>query len=118
VLEALVALVLAVCALAAIGKLMATSTRGVNALVDHVALVETTRAIASTLAQRNQPAGDSSGERSGYHWRVDTLPFAAPGIDPKLSSPWLPQTVVVTVHSPQGRIFQLATVQLKRRPDE
>lgn len=118
VIEALVALAVVVSVLAAIGRLMATSVRGVHAFADHVALIETVRALASVLPHRDQATGSLSGERGGYHWRIDRGPLAVPGIDPNLSSPWIPQTVVVTARSPQGRIFQIATVQLKPRPGE
>jgi len=118
ILEALVALVLVVSLLAAVGKLVATSSRGVHALADHVALVATVRAITSVPALRSDPPASSSGERAGYRWRVDVMPFAAPGFDPALPSPWMPQIAVVTARSPRGRVFQIATVQLKLRPKE
>ena len=116
VLEAVVALAVVVIALAAIGKLMAASTAAVHALADHVALAETARAIESMLPARDAIAGNSSGARAGYRWRIDTMPFAVPGFDPGLPSPWVPETVSITARSPQGRVFQIMTVQLKRRP--
>jgi len=71
------------------------------------------------LPQREQLAsGELSGERAGHFWRVGVLPFAAGGIDPDLPSPWMPQTVVVTVRSPTGANFQVATVRLQPRAKE
>lgn len=118
ILEALVALMLVVSLLAAVGKLVATSSRGAHALADHVALVETARAIEAMPAQRDRVLAGSSGERAGYPWRVDVIPFVAPGLGPDLPSPWVPRMAVITVRSPQGRVFQIATVQLRLRPNK
>ncbi len=119
IIEALVALAIVSGALAAIGGLIAVSARGTRALEQHVALVETARAVESGLPKRDQIAlGDFSGVLAGHPWRVDVLPFSMGGIDPDLPSPWVPQTVVVTVRSPTGAAFQLATVRLRRRAKE
>ncbi|HEY6025238.1 MAG TPA: prepilin-type N-terminal cleavage/methylation domain-containing protein [Pseudolabrys sp.] len=119
IIEALVALAIVAAALAAIGSLIAGSGRGTRALEQHVALVETARAVASVLPARDQLAGgDFSGSLAGHSWRVDVLQFAVDGVDPALPSPWMPQTVVTTVRSPTGAIFQIATVRLHRRPKE
>jgi general secretion pathway protein I len=118
IIEALVALAIVAATLAAIGRLIATSARGSSILVRHVELIETARAIESTLPTREELAGSSTGERAGYHWRVDVVPFAVPGIDPGLPSPWAPQTVVVTLRSPAGPAFQLTTVRLRRKTKE
>jgi general secretion pathway protein I len=119
IIEALVALAIVSAALAAIGGLIATSARGTRALEQHVALVETARAIESALPKRDQMTpGDFSGVLAGHPWRVDVLPFSAGGINPELPSPWVPQTVLVTVRSPAGAAFQLTTVRLHRRAKE
>jgi general secretion pathway protein I len=119
IIEALVALAIVSAALAAIGGLIAVSTRGTRALEQHVALIETARAVESALPQRGQLAlGDFSGILAGHPWRVDILPFSAGGIDPDLPSPWVPQTVLLTVRSPTGAVFQLASVRLHRRAKE
>lgn len=119
IIEALVALAIVSAALAAIGGLIATSSRGTRALEQHVALVQTARAVKSELPKRDQLAlGNFSGVLAGHPWRVDVLPFSARGIDAELPSPWVPQTVVVTVRSPAGTAFQLATVRLGRRAKE
>ena len=119
IIEALVALAIVAASLAAIGGLIAASARGTRAVEQHVALIETARAIESALPRRNQlGVGDFSGVLAGHTWRVDVLPFSAGGIDPELPSPWAPQSVVVTVRSPTGASFQLATVRLRRRAKE
>ncbi len=114
IIEVLVALAIVAASLAAIGALMASTSRGANRLDRHVALSETARAVAATLPPREQLAGNLSGELSGYPWRVDVLPFAADHADTETSSPWLPQTVVISVRSSDGTIFQMSTVRLRR----
>ena len=120
IIEALVALAIVAASLAAIGGLIAASARGTHAVEQHVALIETARAVESSLPRRDQlAAGDFSGVLAGHPWRVEVVPFGAGGIDPELPSPWVPQTVVVTVRSATGGAkFQLATVRLRRRAKE
>jgi general secretion pathway protein I len=118
IIEALVALAIVAAALAAIGRLIATSARGAGVLARHVELVETARAIESVLPAREELVGSSTGEHAGYRWRLDVVPFAAPGIDPDLASPWTPQTVIITLHSPGGPAFQLTTVRLRLKAKE
>ena len=118
IIEALVALALVTASLAAIGTLIATSARGASVLARHVELVETVRAVESALPKRDQLVGNFSGELAGHSWRIDVLPFAVSGIDPELPSPWVPQTVVVTVRSRTGAALQVATVRLHRRSRE
>jgi general secretion pathway protein I len=102
IIETLVALAVVTAVLAGIGTLIATSARGTSALERHVELTETARAIASALPGSGKLVGDISGELAGHRWRVDVLPFAADDVNPELSSPWVPQTVVITVRSPTG----------------
>jgi len=118
IIEALVALAIVAAALAAIGRLIATSARGASVLERHVELIETARAIESALPAREELAGSSAGEHAGYRWRLDVVPFGAPEIDPDLPSPWTPQTVVITLHAPGGTAFQLTTVRLRRKAKE
>ena len=118
IIEALVALAIVAVALAAIGKLIATSARGASVLARHFELIETARSIESTLPAREYLAGSSTGEHAGYHWRLDVVPFAMAGIDPGLPSPWVPQTMVITLRSPSGPAFQLTTVRLRRKAKE
>jgi general secretion pathway protein I len=116
IIEALVALAVVAASLAAIGSLIATSIRGTRSVEQHVALVETARAVEAGLPSRDELApGNLSGELAGHRWRVDVSPFAAGGIDSGLPASWVPQTVVITVRSPSGAVLQLNTVRLRRR---
>ena len=114
--EVLVALSVVAISLAAIGSLIAVTSRGALAVGLHLTLVETARAIVTGLPDRDQLVpGNFSGETGGHRWRVDVMPFYADFIDPQQATAWIPQTVVVRVESPAGKILQLNTVRLRRR---
>jgi general secretion pathway protein I len=114
--EVLVALSVVSISLAAIGSLIAVTTRGARAVGLHLTLVETARAIITGLPDRDQLApGNFSGESAGHRWRVDVLPFHADFVDPAQTS-WMPQTVVVRVQSPAGKVLQVNTVRVRRKP--
>lgn len=114
--EVLVALSVVAISLAAIGSLMAVTTRGARAVGLHLTLVETARAIITGLPDREQiEPGNFSGESAGHRWRVDVLPFYADFIDPRDANIWTPQTVVVRVQSPAGKVLQANTVRLRRK---
>jgi general secretion pathway protein I len=116
--EVLVALAVVSVSLAAIGSLIAVTTRGVRSIGLHLTLVETARAIVTGLPGRDQLApGNFSGEAAGHRWRVDVLPFYANFVDPQATT-WTPETVVVRVQSPSGPILQVNTVKLRRRSAE
>jgi general secretion pathway protein I len=116
--EVVVALALVAVALTAIGSLIATTIRGTRSIDQHLSLAETARAIEAALPARDElKPGTSTGEMAGYRWRLDVLPFAASFVDPRLPSPWMPQTVVITVQAPGGPVLQINTVRLQRRPE-
>jgi general secretion pathway protein I len=117
--EVVVALALVAVALTAIGSLVATTIRGTRSLDQHLSLAETARAIETALPSRDMlPAGSLTGEMAGHRWRIDVLPFRASFVDPRLPSPWVPQTVVITVRAPDGPVLQINTVRLQRRPEQ
>ncbi|MEJ0078889.1 MAG: type II secretion system protein [Alphaproteobacteria bacterium] len=114
--EVLVALSVVAISLAAIGSLIAVTTRGARAVGLHLTLVETARSIITGLPDRDQlEVGNLSGESAGHRWRVDVLPFYADFVDPRDPTVWMPQTVVVRVQSPAGKVLQLNTVRLRRK---
>ncbi len=114
--EVLVALSILAVSLAAIGSLIAVTVRGARSMPARLALVETARAIMTGLPDRDAlEIGNFSGELAGHRWRVDVLPFFSNFSDPQKPSVWMPQTVVVRVESPSGRIVQLNTVRIRRR---
>lgn len=112
--EVLVALTVVAVSLSAIGSLIAVTVRGARSVGAHLALIETARGIVTGLPDRNDLApGSLSGEAAGYRWRVDVLPFHADFVEP--DAPWVPQTIVVRVQSPTGKVLQLNTVRLRRK---
>ena len=114
--EVLVALSVVAISLAAIGSLIAVTTRGARAVGLHLTLVETARSIFTGLPDRDQLApGNMSGESASHRWRVDVLPFYADFVDPRDPTVWTPQTVVVRVESPSGKVLQVNTVRLRRK---
>jgi general secretion pathway protein I len=114
--EVLVALAVVAVSLAAIGALMAATVRGSRSIDQHLALVETARAVEAGLPDRGDLAvGSLSGDMGGYRWRVDVAPCIAGFVDARLPSPWVPQTVVITVQSPAGPVLRVDTVRLRRR---
>jgi len=117
--EVLVALSVVAISLAAIGSLMAVTTRGARAVGLHLTLIETARAIITGLPDREQiEPGNFSGESAGHRWRVDVLPFYADFIDQRATTAWSPQTVVVRVQSPGGKVLQVNTVRLRRKAEQ
>ena len=114
--EVLVALAVVAVSLAAIGSVIAVTTRGARGVGLHLTLVETARMIITGLPDRDQLVpGNFAGESAGHRWRVDVLPFYADFVDPEQSN-WLPQTVAVRVQSPGGKVLQVNTVRLRRKP--
>jgi general secretion pathway protein I len=114
--EVLVALAIVAISLSSIGALIATTIRGTRSLEEHWMRLEIARAIATALPERDQLVpGNLSGEIAGHRWRVDVSPFIADSPARPSSTPWVPQTVVVTVQSLAGTSMQVSTVRLHRR---
>ncbi len=116
--EVLVALSVVAVSLAAIGSLIAVTTRAARSVGGHLDLIETTRTIFTGLPDRGQLVpGNLAGEIGGHRWRVDVLPFYADFVDPQAGN-WIPQTIVLRVQSPAGPILQINTVRLRPRPTQ
>jgi general secretion pathway protein I len=117
--EVLVALSVVAVTLSAIGSLVAVTVRGARSIPDRLGLVETARAVITGLPDRDALApGSMTGELASHRWRVDVLPFFADFIDPQQPVQWVPQTVVVRVQSPSGRVIQINTVRVRRKATE
>ena len=115
--EMLIALALIASSLTAIGALVATTMRGTTTIEQHVALIETARNIAATIGPHAQvPLGVTSGQTSGYRWRIDASPWMGPGVAIAADSPWIPQAIRIRVQSPSGAVFSVDTIRLRRRP--
>jgi general secretion pathway protein I len=121
ILEVLIALAIVAVSIVAIGSVMSTNSRGVTALENHVALVETAQTVLATaIPQRKQLApGRLAGQIRDYRWQVDISPVGgdwAPPDDSKVA--WTPELVRVHVRSPSGAQVDLSTVRLMPRPPQ
>jgi general secretion pathway protein I len=116
--EVLVALVIVSVSLAALGSLMASNRRVAASLETHLSLVETARGIETALPDRSALVGNMAGESGDYRWGVFVRPFVSNLVDPNIPTPWIPQTVVIRVQSPQGVSLQVNTVRLQARPSQ
>jgi general secretion pathway protein I len=116
--EVLVALVIVSVSLAALGSLMASNRRVAASLETHLSLVETARGIETALPDRSALVGNMAGESGDYRWGVFVRPFVSNLVDPNIPTPWIPQTVVIRVQSPQGVSLQVNTVRLQPRPTQ
>jgi len=111
----LIALAIVAITLTAIGHLMAATVRGTRSIDEHLSLVETARAIEAGLPDRGDLApGSFSGNTAGHRWRVDVSPFIANFVDARLPTPWVPQSVVITVQSPGGPTLRIDTIRLRQ----
>ena len=112
----LVALAVVAISLSSIGLLIASTVRGTRSLERQLTQLETTRAIATALPDRDQLAiGNLSGALAGYRWRIDVSPFTAPDIDTQQAARWVPQSVVISSRAPDGAMMQIHTLRLHRR---
>jgi general secretion pathway protein I len=114
--EVVVALGVVAIVLTAIGTVTTVSSRGTRSLEQHLALMETTRIVASTLPRNSQSNLDGlTGEILGHRWRISLVPFVGSGIYHAPDSQWVPQTVVVRVRGPSGAVTGFETVRLQRK---
>jgi hypothetical protein len=110
----LVALAIVSFTLSSIGALIASTARGNRSIEAHLSTLETARAIMATIPDRAQLAvGDKNGEMADYHWRVEVSPFNLQKTDTRVPTPWIPQSIVVSVRSPTGVMMRVSTVRLQ-----
>lgn len=99
---------------------MSTNTRGVRALENHVALVDTAQTVLATaIPQRKDLApGSISGQLRDYRWQVDIGPVGGGWIVDSSDVAWIPELVRVHVRSPSGATIDVETVRLMHRPKQ
>jgi general secretion pathway protein I len=118
IIEVLIALAVVGISLAAIGSVVAATTRGTGVLEERVALMETVRALAANLPPATgQPIVPGTGETQSYRWSVNLQPWSG-GVSGDPKSPWFPQLVTMRVRSPSGALIALQTVRLQKKPSE
>lgn len=117
--EVLVALAILGVALMSIGSLVAVNAHGTRALEQHLNLVSIARAIEAGLPDAStSESGPLTGSIEGHRWRVDFHPFTGGLIPKRPSSPWVPETVAITVTAPTGATFRLDTIRLRRGSEQ
>jgi general secretion pathway protein I len=114
--EVLIALAVVAIAIVAIGCVMSSNARGVRALENHVALVQTAQTVLATaIPPRNDLApGSLAGQTLDYRWQVDISPVGGGWVVDNADVPWIPELVKIRVRSPSGAAFDLETVRLMR----
>ncbi len=116
ILEVLIALAIVAASIVAIGAVMATNTRGVRKLEEHVASMATAQAVLVTAMppRKDLAEGRLSGELRNYRWQVDIGPVGGDFFADN-EVPWNPELVKVRVRSPSGATVELSTVRLMRK---
>lgn len=121
ILEVLVALAIVAVSIVAIGSVMSTNSRGVTALENHIALVETAQTVLTTEipARKELASGSRAGQLRNYRWQVDVSPVGGDWEPPNDSKVvWTPELVKIHVRSPTGAQVDLSTIRLMPRPQQ
>ena len=116
ILEVLIALAVAAIAIVAIGYVMSTNVRGVRALEDHVALMQTAQTVLTTAIppRKEMAPGRLAGQIRDYGWQVDIGPVGGGWVIDNADVAWIPELVKIRVRSPSGAAIDLETVRLMR----
>ena len=114
ILEVLIALAVVAIAIVAIGYVMSTNARGVRALENHVALVQTAQTVLATAIppRKDLVPGSLAGQIRDYRWQVDVGPVGGGWIVDNADVTWVPELVKIRVRSPSGAVIDLETVRL------
>jgi general secretion pathway protein I len=113
--EALAALAVASTGIAAIGSLSFSGLRSGMAVEHHIAMRGAAQKIVTGLPDREDVAdGHLTGIMSDYQWRIDAGPFGA--LSPRASETvWRPQRIALHVRGPDGAVFEIDTIRLRKR---
>jgi general secretion pathway protein I len=112
--EALVALAIVAVALASIGGLVATVSKGTRSVGQRVTLAATAESLLTELPIRNSLVpGHQSGQKDGNRWSVDITPIAKGS-----TGKWMPLMVVLDLRAPTGLAMKLTTVRLVPVPQQ
>jgi general secretion pathway protein I len=118
ILEVLIALAIVAVTVLAIGSVMSTNARGVQALENHVALVETAQTVLTNAIppRKDLAPGTLTGQIRNYRWRVDIGPVGGGWTVESSEVGWIPELVKIRVSAPSGAAVDLETVRLMKRP--
>jgi general secretion pathway protein I len=118
IIEVLIALVIVAVSIVAIGSVMSTNARGVQALESHVALLQSAQTVFVTaIPPRKELApGTLSGQLRDFRWQVDIGPVGGDWVVEGADVAWIPELVKIRVRSPSGATVDLETIRLMHRP--
>ena len=118
IIEVLIALAIVAISIVAIGSVMSSNARGVQALERHVALIQSAQTVLATaIPPRKELApGTLSGELRDFRWQVDIGPVGGGWMVEGADVAWVPELVKIRVRSPSGAAIDLETVRLMKRP--
>ena len=112
--EALVALAIVAIALASVGGLVATVSKGTRSVGQRVTLVAAAESLLTELPARNALVpGRQSGQKDGNRWSVDITPIAN-----RPTGKWMPLLVVLDLRAPTGLAMKFTTVRLVPVPQQ
>jgi general secretion pathway protein I len=114
IIEVLIALAVVTVSIVAIGSVMSTNLRGVRSLEQHVALMQTARAVmAADVPPRAEiGVGTWSGKTNDHQWRIAVGPMGNEWGAAGEKTAWIPALVRIQVRSPTGAVMDLSTVRL------
>ena len=114
--EALIALAVVTIAIVAIGSVMSTNARGVRALEDHVALIQTAETVFTIgiPPRKDLAPGSLAGQIRDFRWQVNIGPVGGGWVVDSADAAWIPELVKIRVRSPAGAMIDLETVRLMR----
>jgi general secretion pathway protein I len=118
IIEVLIALAIVAVSIVAIGSVMSTNARGVRALENHVALMQSAQTVFVTaIPPRKELApGTFSGQLHDFRWQVDIGPVGGDWVVEGADVAWIPELVKIRVRSPSGATVDLETVRLMHGP--
>jgi general secretion pathway protein I len=116
--EVLVALAVIATALSPIAALIATAARANRSMEAHLQTLAIARSrVANVMNSDRTLTAAGNGAISGHLWQSQQANFSVRATDERVVTPWVPQTVTVSVESPTGVSLQITTVRLAyRRP--
>lgn len=115
ILEVLIAIAVVAIVLGAIGGVVASTTRGVRSVEQHVVLMETARSVAAALRSREAlTSAQTSGELFGNRWQIGTSPIMDGPVVVDSRATWIPQLMKMRVQSPSGAAVTIDTIRLQR----
>jgi general secretion pathway protein I len=120
ILEVLIALAIVAVTVVAVGSVMSTNARGVRALENHVALIQTAQTVLATAIPPRKllAPGTLSGQLRDYRWQMDIGPVGGGWVVEGADTAWIPELVKIRVRSPSGAAIDLETVRLIRGPKQ